>query len=399
MVHPDAHLILWGGIEQSDALVENNGIFEVFNGYLLSGGTVTSESSATATATFTADFVDQSGGAFTNKGELVVTGDYELSAGTLTNAAGQFAAASFTADTFEQTDGDVHNAGGLFTVIGIYSIEDGSLLSENAEDLATFTANAVVQTGGEVTNKAIFNITEEYELIDGDLISTMGSGGAATLTADAFTQSGGVLTNTAARLNALTFTLSGGEANFTATSSGKSLDADDATQSGGLLTVYDGLLDIANAFAQTAGIIELRTSSVVVGSGWTISSGATLYTSLSGVTGDFTNSGTIEINLMDGTSFTSDRLNVSHNFTQTSGGRINLDAVSLASEKLNVGNLATLAGTLQVRVPPGTTYPPMVSLQLVTYGSRSGTFGTLIPPPGNWMATYETGFLKITKMM
>ena len=57
-----------------------------------------------------------------------------------------------------------------------------------------------------------------------------------------------------------------------------------------------------------------------------------------------------------------------------------MDVGTGTADRLNVNGLATLAGTLEIKAAPGFMfYSP---LTLMSYGSRSATFTTLIPPSG-----------------
>jgi|SoiMethySBSTD1v2_1073268.scaffolds.fasta_scaffold3935482_1 hypothetical protein len=85
------------------------------------------------------------------------------------------------------------------------------------------------------------------------------------------------------------------------------------------------------------------------------------------------------------------------NYTQTSGGVLVLKIANDSDyDSLAVSGLATLAGTLNVTplagVPEVALQSPLVVFEAVTYGSRSGTFGTInLPPlasPSFWDGTY-----------
>jgi hypothetical protein len=217
---------------------------------------------------------------------------------------------------------------------------------------------------------------------------------------DIYTLSGGAL-NSTGRVDVVgIFNFFGGTASFSGTYQGASLVADSVLQTGGLLTASNtALLQINGAYGQVAGTVQLNHSVANVGTNWSIGQYAALFGStssigkLNGYGGDLINAGTLEIGLINGTNYQNDSLGVGRDYTQTSTGKLILDAaidgyLNNNNEKLNVTNAATFAGTFQLRVPTGISVPMGWAFQLITYASASGNFGTYILPPGGWMPDY-----------
>jgi hypothetical protein len=75
-------------------------------------------------------------------------------------------------------------------------------------------------------------------------------------------------------------------------------------------------------------------------------------------------------------------ISINGNFTQTSTGVLNMEIGPTASQydQLAVTGLDTLGGTLSVTLIGGFIPHSGQLFSLLTYGSRSGTFGTLSLP-------------------
>ena len=75
------------------------------------------------------------------------------------------------------------------------------------------------------------------------------------------------------------------------------------------------------------------------------------------------------------------KLNVAGDYAQTTAGVLNIEiggyVPGVGHDQLNVSGVATLAGTLDVRLVNGFRPQPCDRFQIVTYGSRSGTLGAL----------------------
>jgi hypothetical protein len=84
--------------------------------------------------------------------------------------------------------------------------------------------------------------------------------------------------------------------------------------------------------------------------------------------GSFLNAGILEIG---------GEVNVQGNYTQTAGAALDIDIAGPSTYgALTVGGTATLAGTLNLALLNGFTPAPGTSFTILTFGSRSGDFGT-----------------------
>lgn len=282
----------------------------------------------------------------------------------------------------------ISNAANM-TVLGGFNLSGGSVLSQgDGNDPVSVTVDTLAMSGGSVLSRGPWTVTGAFELDDGSFTESLyDSADPPILAADTLTQTGGQLTLGGARANVTgDFDLSGGTTSISATYGGTSLAAANINQTGGFLDNYNGLVAVSGAFNESAGTVQLNIAGVTVGSLWTIDPGAILYASHSGITGAMTNSGLIDVSLMNGPSVPGDYFNVGGDYTQTGSGTLILDANSSANDILHVSGTASLGGALIVRVPDGAN---PISLQLVTYGSLGGEFGSVSLPPGNWMLYYS----------
>jgi hypothetical protein len=218
----------------------------------------------------------------------------------------------------------------------------------------------------------------------------VGAGG--TLTANGgLAQTGGDLSlsgNGAVNVNGM-FQQGGGttEVAGTATLSAYSLGV------GGTLTLEGGALSASLGGVQVAsdgtlivdsGTITAGMGGVQVGSGGIL----TLYTG--NLHGGLSNFGTV--NLGDPT--TAGTFAITGNYTQSGMGTLNayLGGTSAGSySQLRIGGQANLGGTLNVSYVNGFAAAPGNAFTLLTYGSGSGTFGTLHLPglgTGAWDPVY-----------
>lgn len=246
--------------------------------------------------------------------------------------------------------------------------------------------------------------------VNGKVVMSSGTinleAGAKLVLAGGLDQSGGDLISSGRVEIVGTYNFSGGTADFSGTVGGQSLVADLVEQTGGTLMVSNGALEIHGGYGQLAGTVELDMSTATTDSGWRVGQYAALYAYRSNIVGDLTNSGLLEIGLINGTNYPNDVLGVSDDFTQTGTGQLTLDASSSAWERVAVGDQATFAGTFTMRVPPGFFVPPGWAFEFITFASYTGVFNTYVLPPGNWQAEYTnpvppgtSGSFRLRKML
>jgi hypothetical protein len=212
----------------------------------------------------------------------------------------------------------------------------------------------VTQSAGSVTiaDGATLEVTEDYDFSGGS-VAVNGDGD------DTFLKVG-------------TFSQSGGDAMIT----GATLDSDGAT------TISGGSLTLApTSMGSVVGALDS-------GGNVTIQSGGTLRGVGNVSTGTLVNSGTIAVGGVYNPPYANPvgTLAVTGNYTQASGGVLVLKIASISDyDRLAVSGLATLAGTLNVTPlqgePEVVLQGPLDVFEVVTYGSRSGTFGTVNLPP------------------
>ena len=149
--------------------------------------------------------------------------------------------------------------------------------------------------------------------------------------------------------------------------------------------------ELTRNIAVNAGNVTLNLNGYTLGTliESTIASGATLKVGGSGVatiSSDVTNSGT----LAPGTSIGA--LNINGEYVQTASGKLQIEIASLSDfDRLNVGGNAGLDGTLEVLLVGGYMPPGGYSFNILDWGSRSGSFASLVLPEiatGEWDTSY-----------
>jgi hypothetical protein len=391
------------------------------NGVLLNFGLIQSWSDATVT--FDVPYVPQTYAPIVprlenKQGGLTANGSkVQVSCGVIENDAG---AVLVLADGIDQSGnaeldnaGEVDVANGLamsdtavinnaatMTVLGGFNLSSGAVLSQgDTQTWASVTADTFTQSGGTVTSAAPWTVTGALTLSNGSFTQEMAPYGPSTLVADSWNQSGGQFVTSAAAVQVThAYVFSGGTADYSGTQGGLSLAAAEIDQSGGTLTALNAHFEISGPINQTAGTVQFNISGANVGGGWTLGSAAVLFASHSGITGDMTNGGQLEVGLIGSQTPSSDHFDVTGNYTQTGSGRLTLDGNTSATEYLSVSGLATLGGTCTLRVPPGTSIPPMWAFGLMVYGTHVGTFSSVVLPPGNWMLDYGQYGFTVRKM-
>ena len=293
--------------------------------------------------TVTTDSLQQMGASFFvySDGTLDDPGDMELAGGTVESDAG-----TIMADTVEQSGGTLTLLGGSYAIAATYAESAGSV-----------------------------SITEANLLV-GDNFHL--EGGSVNLG-----NTGSVSTNLGFHFAGLS-QLSGD-------------GADNRTVSYSLVQGL-GIPWLAAAMVPAVSCQTVRASTPpctpTLRKSLQIDSGGVLNNTYSGaIGGDLINAGTI--NLDNGTTLAS--LTITGNFTQMSGGVLNLSIAQLgygfgASDLLNVGGVASLDGTLNVQALNGYQPSPGSGFQVLQASSISGSFEPNLPLPGNggsWSVLYN----------
>jgi hypothetical protein len=330
------------------------------------------------------------------KGRVIVNDKETVASGSVSIAPD---ATLVVGGGMDQLDGDVTNAGEL-DVLGGFNLTGGTVLSQgDTQAWASVTADTFTQSGGTVTSAGPWTVTGAFTLSDGSFTQEMAPYGPSILAADSWDQSGGQFGTSAAAVQVThAYVFSSGTADYSGTEGSLSMSAAEVDQSGGTMTALNAHFEISGPINQTAGLVQFNISGANVGGGWTLGSSATLFASHSGITGDMTNGGQLEVGLIGSQTPSNDHFGVTGNYTQTGSGRLTLDGNTSATEYLSVSGLASLGGTCTLRVPSGTSIPPMWAFGLMVYGTHVGQFNSVVLPPGNWMLDYGQYGFTVRKM-
>src|SRR5579859_816431 len=137
-----------------------------------------------------------------------------------------------------------------------------------------------------------------------------------------------------------------------------------------------GTITVGASHTLTLGGVQLNNAS-----GGTLSGGGT-------VAGDVSNAGTVD----PGGPGTAGTLTITGTYTQTSTGVLNADIGGTTAgtqfDQLNVTGGVTLGGTLNVALINGFTPASGETFQVLTYGSQTGQFATIVQPPASSGVTF-----------
>ncbi|MEK9136774.1 MAG: Ig-like domain-containing protein, partial [Bacteroidota bacterium] len=139
----------------------------------------------------------------------------------------------------------------------------------------------------------------------------------------------------------------------------------------GTVEARSGTLSLSN-YSQTGGAIILVGGNITSGTTLNIQGG--ILTGVGTVTANVLNAGRVSVGLSPGT------LAISGSYSQTSTGVLDIEIGGLSAglfDKLTISGSATLAGTLNITLINGFVPSAGDSLQVMTFGSRSGFFTTI----------------------
>jgi hypothetical protein len=236
------------------------------------------------------------------------------------------------------------------------------------------------------------SLSPDYEQTDG---TTLIDEASVSVTGDV-TQSGGDTTLSAGSSVAVSGTYVLSDGTVQDPGSGTLLSVGSLSQSGGTFTVINGAqLTSAADITVSGGTLVLSDGGLVhSASDVTIQSGGTL-NGLGSVTidaGALVVAGTLNV----GGVTTIGTLQVNGNYTQTSGGTLNIELQSSSNyDRLQVSGAASLAGAIVVTGLNGYRPAPGLTFYVITAGSTSGSFDSVSLPPlsfGVWHYSYAGGF-------
>jgi hypothetical protein len=286
---------------------------------------------------------------------------------------------------------DVHSNGSKFTGThnhqkGKVTINDKETIQAGAVSIAPgavlIVGGGVEQLDGDVNNEGIVEVVGGYQLVDGDVTTQSNGTDPVKFTADFVDQSGGTFTFTSNITHDFTvtdtYTFSGGTASISVPYTGTNM-------------ALIGHLEVEDELFQLGGRVSVPEDiNVAAGGGLQLSQYADIFgdVSVAGtldmvlgarINGNLTNSGLVHVGVHNVLN-PGETVSINGNYTQTSTGTLRMDVGTGQADRLNVSGTATLAGTLEIKAAAGfMLYGP---LTLMSYGSRVGTFDTLVSPPG-----------------
>jgi hypothetical protein len=390
--------------------------------YNLSGGAPTFNNNAGATFRKSAGSgTTTMGGPFNNNGMLAVESG-AVALGNGGSSTGSYTVAGSKALTFSggthnlsagssvSGAGTVNFTGGTVNVAGSYSVSgttavaggtanfnstggttvSGSLSSGSWGGSGHISVSGTMNwTGGEISGAGSLDIAGTAALnISGTADKTFNGGtinnaGTATWTDSGRVAGyyGGTFTNLSGGLfdaqnDSSFYNLSGGAPTFNNNAGAtfrKSAGSGTTTMGGpfnnsGTVDVRSGTVSFSS-FAQAAGATLLNGGGISIGTGTLNINGGSLG-GAGTVTGNVSNAGAVNPGASAGT------LVITGNYTQTATGVLNIEIGAASYDVLQVGGVATLAGTLNVTRLSGYVPPAGSSFPVLTYASRSGSFTT-----------------------
>ena len=146
----------------------------------------------------------------------------------------------------------------------------------------------------------------------------------------------------------------------------------------GTVEMQTGTLDFGGTYTQTAGATLLNGGTLSKTSGGSINIQGGRLMGTGNITGSVSNSGIVSPGASPGC------LSISGNYTQTSSGVLDLEIGGTTPctqyDQLNITGTATLAGTLNTSLINGFTPTSNNGFIVMTFGARTGTFGTVSGP-------------------
>jgi hypothetical protein len=404
----------------------------------ISGGTVSIGS------TLSLPTLNLVGGMLTGSGDLTVTTAMTWTNSTMSGSGSTTVASSATltingTNVNEILDTRTFNLAGTASWSGTNNIymQNGAVLDVASGSTFTIQTNQNIYNhggatpdvivAGTITKNTTTGITTIQPLFDdngtlnvatGTVTVTGGGNGSGSIALSSGTTlnfSGGVMTvGSVSGMGAMNFTAGTGiiTGTFTApagvsVSSSATAVFEGGGSSGtftnaGIVVIYQGTtFALSGNYAQTGGETDLNNATITVPSGGSVT--------ISG--GNFDGSGTVSapsngftFNNSGGTLYVGGNgfigtLTIDGNYTQGSSGTLVLDVGGSGAgqfDVLNVAGTATLAGTLDVFGVGGYTPPVGTELVVLTYGSHSGTFGSVIVNINGHGATVSYASTKLT---
>lgn len=283
-------------------------------------------------------------------------------------------------------------------------------LSGTLDNLSTISVN----TGLNWTNGGFTGVGTTT--IESGTTSTITSTGGGTIDTQTLTLAGTTnwngknvtLSNGAAIINNGTF-----NANATTTMTGGTTES--FTNNGSFFKKVDGTTTTMDILFNNAGTVQVVAGSLVFLQG--IENGEDVVIDLGGGTLDpgdeltlesgdsLVGSGTLAADLVNGGTVSPGEspgiITVQGYYTQLETGVLEIqlggEGLGMGYDQLEVKGVASLAGTLNVRLINEFEPESYMIFNIMLYASKTGTFSTVNLPPGyDWTLTYDDKFLKIS---
>lgn len=308
-------------------------------------------------------------------GDLTVTSAFLWSAGAL-NGPGDFVIGSSASATVETDPGGpnlmgVHlfnhgdaswSSDGILTLYGVWENAEGSTFTAN-----TPTAGQLIQGGSQFVNRGTFTKTGAGTITFTD--ATLDNTGTVDVQAGTLSlgsSSDGTSTATINVASGATFEFDSASATFTLTDTS-------AITGSGTVALSAGTLTLGGT---------ITASAVTIASGATVQGAAT-------IDADVSNDGTLIVAALNSAGV----LAINGDYVQGAGGTLAMEIGGTVAgggyDRLDVSGTATLDGTLDVAFIDGFTATSGQSFELLSFGSRSGTFDTLTGSASSLSPLYE----------
>jgi hypothetical protein len=362
----NVHVTIYGEV------LRDHGVLRLTKGYAVINGTLNAHGGpirANAPAEQDSRLTELLGGSLSITGSLVQNG------GTFSGNTGQL---SMTG-TYQENGGTFAFAGGRVAAAGTL-VANGAVFSGYGSITSDVTNSGEVDVLAPDGYDATLSLTGNFTQLDGATnIRSYGGNYSFAVSAN-FTINGGTLTMADAALTV------GG--NFQQTGGTTYLNGSNVyisgtlTQSGGLIIdPWESWITVTGSATLSGGELRLEggqlsaASVSILSGGYLVGDGT--------VVGSVTNAGLIVVDDAGGYPHT---LSINGNYTQTQTDTLRLYTEVGAGGVLAVSGSATLGGTLDIN-------GLMSDALLMTYGSRSGEFSSVIFPPHgpdwNWILAYD----------
>jgi hypothetical protein len=348
-----------GAYTQSSSLtVQSTGLVNLSGGGSLSG-TLGMASGATLNL-LGGSFTLSAGTSFTDIGLLQVSG------GTLSIPN------TMSIPTLELDSGTLTGAGAL-TITNAFTWTGGTQSGTGSTTLASAATLTLSGTGTRTLDQRTMNLAGTTNWTDGGTLSLASGAALVNQSTGSFTNqddSNKSITGSGSFTNAGTLNQAGAGT--------WSVAAGISFSTGGTVNVQGGTLNVAETYTQTSGgVTNVASGSALTSAGGvSIQSGSTLAGSGT-INGAVTNAGQLAV----GTPGSAGRLTINGTYLQTSTGTLTIKVggpgAGTGYDQLVVTGAATLGGTLTVTLTGGFMPTSGNTFTVLTYASRTGTFGTV----------------------